>query len=121
MNDQIDPAVFTELLTTARRDASARLIARGEAIRGVQEARNDPAGADDEHDPEGATLSDEWSRLEGLRRAAAVEIQEIDDALHRLEDGTFGVCASCGRDIPVGRLLVRPTATLCVPCAERRS
>ncbi|WP_243228059.1 TraR/DksA C4-type zinc finger protein [Microbacterium sp. CIAB417] len=120
MNDQIDPAVFAELLTSLRRDALARLTARGEDIRSVQDARNDPAGADDEHDPEGATLSDEWSRLEGLRRAAAAEIDEVDDALHRLEEGTFGVCASCGRDIPVGRLLVRPTATLCVPCAERR-
>lgn len=119
MNEEIDPAVFAELLTSARRDASARLVARGEAIRGVQEARDDPAGADDEHDPEGATLSDEWSRLEGLRRAAGTEIDEIDDALRRLADGAFGVCASCGRDIPVGRLLVRPTATLCVPCAER--
>ncbi|MDQ1203750.1 TraR/DksA C4-type zinc finger protein [Microbacterium sp. SORGH_AS_0862] len=119
MNEEIDPAVFTELLTSARREASARLIARGEAIRSVQEARDDPAGADDEHDPEGATLSDEWSRLEGLRRAAGTEIDEIDDALRRLEDGAFGVCASCGRDIPVGRLLVRPTATLCVSCGER--
>lgn len=120
MNEEIDPAVFTDLLTSLRRDASAHLRARGEAIRDVQDARNDPAGADDEHDPEGATLSDEWSRLEGLRRAASAEIDEIDDALRRLGDGTFGVCESCGRDIPVGRLLVRPTATLCVPCAEGR-
>jgi RNA polymerase-binding transcription factor DksA len=120
VNREIDPAVFADLLTTARRDASARLTARDEAIRGVQEARSDPAGADDEHDPEGATLSDEWSRLEGLRRAADAEIDEIDHALRRLADGTFGVCASCGRDIPPARLLVRPTATLCVPCAEGR-
>jgi len=110
VNEEIDPAVFTDLLTSLRRDASEHLRARGEAIRDVQDARNDPAGADDEHDPEGATLSDEWSRLEGLRRAASAEIDEIDDALRRLGDGTFGVCESCGRDIPVGRLLVRPTA-----------
>lgn len=120
MNDEIDPGAFSELLRSARRDALARLEARAASVRSVREARNDPAGADDEHDPEGATLSDEWSRLEGLRRAADAEIDEIDDALGKLEDGTYGVCASCGRDIPVGRLLVRPTATVCVPCAERR-
>jgi len=75
--------------------------------------------ADDEHDPDGATLSGEWSKLAGLRRAALAELADIDAARGRLADGTYGVCADCGRPIPVDRLRARPTATRCVACAEK--
>lgn len=75
--------------------------------------------ADDEHDPEGATLSGEWSKLEGLRTAAVAELADIDAALARVADGSYGVCVDCGRAIPVARLRARPTATRCVACAER--
>jgi RNA polymerase-binding protein DksA len=75
--------------------------------------------ADDEHDPEGATLSGEWSTLEGLRSATAVELADIDAAVARVEHGTYGVCIECGRDILLARLDARPTATRCIDCAAR--
>lgn len=74
-------------------------------------------GADDEHDPEGVTLSAEWSRLEGLREAVAREAADADTALARAADGTYGTCDGCGADIPEARLDVRPAATQCVACA----
>ena len=77
------------------------------------------ATADDEHDPEGVTLSGEWQRLDALRRATAAERAEIDAALDRVAEGTYGVCVSCGRAIPAGRLEARPMATMCVECAGR--
>jgi len=40
----------------------------------------------------------------------------LDDALRRLEEGTFGVCVSCRNPIPYGRLLVMPEAAYCVSC-----
>lgn len=46
----------------------------------------------------------------------------IDEALARIEDGTFGTCARCGREIAVERLEARPHATRCIDCqrlAER--
>ncbi|MFB8386026.1 TraR/DksA family transcriptional regulator [Microbacterium sp. NPDC055910] len=75
--------------------------------------------ADDEHDPEGATLSAEWSRLAGLRADAARERDEVDAALARTGTEGFGICADCGAPIPLARLVARPTATRCVPCATR--
>ncbi|WP_106813746.1 TraR/DksA family transcriptional regulator [Microbacterium timonense] len=75
--------------------------------------------ADDEHDPEGVTLSGEWARAVGLEEAARREISEIDDAVKRWEDGTYGVCIDCGRGIPIARLRARPFATRCVSCAEK--
>lgn len=74
---------------------------------------------DDEHDPEGVPLSAEWSRLSGLLDGARSESQQVDDALARMDAGTYGVCANCGQRIPVARLRVRPFAEYCVPCAEK--
>lgn len=73
--------------------------------------------ADDEHDPEGSTLSGEWQRVEALRRSARGELADVDASLARVADGTYGVCVRCGRGIPPARLEVRPHATMCVDCA----
>ena len=43
-------------------------------------------------------------------------LQQIEQALARIEEGTFGTCARCGREIPVERLEARPWATLCIDC-----
>jgi RNA polymerase-binding transcription factor DksA len=77
------------------------------------------ATADDEHDPEGSTLSGEWQRLDALRRARREERAEVEDALHRVDAGTYGICARCGRPIPAPRLEARPMATTCVDCTRR--
>ncbi|GAA1728282.1 TraR/DksA family transcriptional regulator [Microbacterium paludicola] len=105
-----------ERLLERRSDALRRLAARASDLSGVAAARGD-ATADDEHDPEGATLSGEWSRLSGLSDAARRELQEIDAALARIDAGTYGVCEVCGEPIAAGRLLARPTATRCIRCA----
>jgi DnaK suppressor protein len=47
------------------------------------------------------------------------ELGDIDGALARIATGTYGVCASCGVDIPGGRLAVMPTASRCVACEEK--
>lgn len=110
-------------------DARARLeelridaLARAEsAIAALTQLTHDREGAndDDEHDPEGVTLSSEWSRLTGLADAAQTELRQIEDAVIRVDAGTYGVCAVCGRSIPSERLEARPFAELCVPCAEK--
>ena len=107
-----------ETLTALRGQAAERLESTSTELAGL---RDDRAGAndDDEHDPEGAPLSGEWSRLTGLADAARAKLQQVDDALARLDAGVFGICIGCGQAIPAGRLEVRPFAEHCVPCAER--
>lgn len=46
------------------------------------------------------------------------EIDDIDSVLHKLEDGTYGVCEECGDDIPVKRLDAVPSASYCVNCQD---
>jgi RNA polymerase-binding transcription factor DksA len=46
-------------------------------------------------------------------------LHDIDAAIGRLETGGYGVCVSCGQDIPEARLLATPTVETCIPCQER--
>jgi len=106
------------LVEDRRREVTARIAsvrAQLDVIRAARAGAND----DDEHDPEGSTLSTEWSRAEGQRADAERELVELDAARERIESGVYGVCASCGDPIPVDRLRLLPAATLCVPCASR--
>ncbi len=77
------------------------------------------SNADDEHDPEGATIAFERSQLAALVVQVRGHLAEVDAALARLDEGTYGRCARCGRPIPEARLEARPTATTCVSCASR--
>jgi DnaK suppressor protein len=45
-------------------------------------------------------------------------LQKIDDALRRLEEGTYGTCAECGNEISEARLRALPFADLCISCQE---
>ena len=44
------------------------------------------------------------------------ELDQIEDALDRVEDGTYGVCEGCGKGIGQARLEAMPSATLCIDC-----
>ncbi len=55
--------------------------------------------------------------LEGVDDVLRAEIQQIRFALARIENGTYGTCAKCGKDIRRERLEARPIATRCIECA----
>lgn len=53
-----------------------------------------------------------------LEDEAAAELAAVELALERIEDGTFGICTSCGEPVGAARLAARPAAATCVKCAE---
>ncbi|GAA3643648.1 hypothetical protein GCM10022200_29480 [Microbacterium awajiense] len=118
MPERPDRASLGVLLAGVRDDALARRDALQQAAADLRRDRGAET-ADDEHDPEGVTLSMEWERIEGLRIAAERDLCEIDEAVARWDAGEYGRCEGCGRGIPSERLRARPTARRCVPCAER--
>ena len=77
------------------------------------------SNADDEHDPEGATIAFERSQLTSMSRQLMQRLAEVDVALTRVAAGTYGVCTACGEAIAPGRLRARPAAALCIDCAIR--
>jgi RNA polymerase-binding protein DksA len=76
--------------------------------------------ADDEHDPEGATIAFEREHVAALAAQARRHLAEIDTALGRLADGSYGTCEICGQPIGAARLDARPVTTTCIRCASRR-
>ncbi|WP_439534303.1 TraR/DksA family transcriptional regulator [Polymorphobacter sp.] len=54
---------------------------------------------------------------ESLEARHKAEVEQIRAALHRIEDGRYGVCDNCGADIAPARLEALPGATRCINCA----
>ena len=73
--------------------------------------------ADDEHDPEGATIAFERSQIGALVRQVRGHLAEVEAALARVEAGSYGVCEECGSPIGDARLEALPVARLCIACA----
>jgi RNA polymerase-binding transcription factor len=78
------------------------------------------SNADDEHDPEGATIAFERAQLSALLSGTRRRVAELNEALERWDAGAYGVCENCGKPVPPERLAARPAARTCVGCASRR-
>ncbi len=88
---------------------------RAEAESLVEEMEPGDTQFDDESG-EGGTLTVDRERDLALSAQAAAAVQEIDDALAKIERGTYGLCENCGEVIPAARLEALPYARLCVAC-----
>jgi DnaK suppressor protein len=55
-----------------------------------------------------------------LRSREALFLKKIDEALNKIQDGSFGECECCEEPIELSRLEVRPTANLCLSCKEEQ-
>jgi len=56
--------------------------------------------------------------IDALGNAAVEELTAVNRSLQRLEDGSYGVCDSCGKTISPERLEIIPDAQKCVECAD---
>lgn len=108
-----------ELLEETRRQTRKRLAVLTRDFDGVVAASRD-SNADDEHDPEGATIAFERSLHAALVRDAQERLKELDAAIDRWDSGAHGVCEGCGQPIAADRLEARPTARTCIGCASAR-
>lgn len=103
------------VLALERESTLTRLAAlTGDFDRIVDASRD--SNADDEHDPEGATIAFERSQVDALIHQARTQLVEVDAALSRIASGTYGTCEKCGEPIAEARLEARPTARTCVTC-----
>lgn len=77
--------------------------------------------ADDRFDElDQATMDIEQSMRMRLCNREVFYIKKVEEALKRIEEGTFGECEDCEEDIELRRLEARPTATLCIACKEEQ-
>ena len=76
------------------------------------------SNADDEHDPEGATIAFERQQVVALLDQARRRLADVEAAVRDVEAGIYGVCETCGRPIGAERLAARPAARTCIDCAR---
>jgi len=67
---------------------------------------------------DGTTEAVERISTTAAARSMAGAIAEVDRALHKLDEGSYGLCDGCGEAIAPERLEVRPAAVLCIDCAS---
>ena len=107
--------VLTEL--HSQRDKLVKLIEDAEHdLQGLMRDAGDGAGHDQAD--MGATSFERDHELTVVNNERDM-VAQIDRALGRIDDGTYGVCESCGQPIGKMRLMAFPRATLCMSCKQR--
>ena len=92
--------------------------ARARALSGVNAMKATGFNEADDHEADGGDGTNQTLRLQALGQMGNINrtIQQIDEALHRIDDGTYGVCTSCGQLIRKPRLLNQPFVLTCMEC-----
>ena len=110
----IDLEHFEQILLDRRKSllGDAQALERGEA---------ESAGNHSKLSSHFAELGTDFSSYDvslACRESVTGEIQEIDDALDLVREGSFGICDMCGQHISSERLEAIPYARLCLPCKK---
>jgi DnaK suppressor protein len=103
----IDTDLFRRLLNERKQEL---LSEAGKTVDGMDAESNFPDPTDR------AALESDRNFTLRIRDRERKLIAKIDEALRRLEDGTYGVCEECGEMIGTARLKARPVTTLCIEC-----
>ena len=114
-------AEFRALLEEERqRIAGAIAYLHEDNPRNLEDELGELAGRGaDNHLGDMASITFDRELDEGLEEGAQQTLEQIDRALSRLDDGTYGICERCGHAIAEERLRARPWATLCIDDQRR--
>jgi RNA polymerase-binding protein DksA len=116
----IDTDRFRDALLEERRRVEAAIANLHEENPG---SLSDETGDDsvfDNHLADTATVTYDRELDYTLEENSEHVLSAIDGALARIDEGTYGVCMSCGHPIAPERLEARPWATLCIDCQRKR-
>jgi DnaK suppressor protein len=110
-------------LTEEREHLLAQLAHIGRAPR--QEQREGAEGDNDELSfdegfADSGQVTAERGEVDALATNLLEGLREVDDALAKFDEGTYGKCESCGEQIADARLEAMPSARLCITCASQR-
>jgi DnaK suppressor protein len=102
-----------------------RLLAlvREREAEGISQAEGDQLSELADYDQHQADLGTETFEREkdfSLLEQLEAELDDLDHALRKLDEGTYGICEACGKEIPAERLEAMPGARLCVEDQGRR-
>jgi RNA polymerase-binding protein DksA len=121
MSAAIDTERFRELLVEKRKAVSEALeYLHKESPASLEEETGElVSGSADQHMADTATETVDREIDYTLEESDGRLLQAIDDALARIEAGTYGTCVNCGAQIAPERLEAMPWATLCIDCKRK--
>lgn len=102
--------IFKDLLIDKRR----QLLERLEKIE-QSKVRKEPLDADSSEQAQELVNHEVVDALDDME---GQELDKINQALNRIEKGSFGVCVECGEDISDSRLKAVPFSSVCIQCAD---
>lgn len=116
MTDHLSQQTLTDL-REALEQKRAEIVNKSKIALGEIRQENERGGRDtgDESTEEQGTTS-----MLRQKDREKKQLTKVNQALERMEDGTYGECLECGEPIPEKRLEARPAAVLCIDCKERR-
>ena len=74
----------------------------------------------DQNFADSSQVTAERGEVEALAGNLRESLTDVEAAIAKLDNGTFGACEGCGQPIPPARLEAKPAARLCMDCASRR-
>ena len=98
-----------------------RLTEQLEQLRASRPTENRREGSPFGKREEEATESLELEKRLALEKRVREQLAEVEHALHKFEEGTYGLCDSCGQPIDPARLEALPQATLCLSCKAHQT
>jgi RNA polymerase-binding protein DksA len=116
----IDTGRFREVLLEEQRRVKAALENLHEEHPGTISDESGEEVAYDNHLADTATETYDRELDYTLEENSEHVLADIDAALGRIDDGTYGICTNCGTPIPEERLEARPWATLCIDCQREQ-
>jgi RNA polymerase-binding protein DksA len=116
----IDTSRFRDLLLDERKRVAAALENLHDDHQGSLAEETGEDAVYDNHLGDTATETYDRELDYTLEENSEHVLADIDAALKRIEDGSYGTCTNCGTQIPEERLEARPSATLCIDCQRER-
>ena len=110
----MDFEAFTEALLLKKQELSEAAV-----VRPLQASMENNSRQGDMADQ--ASGNNEVHIALKLRQTDAKILQAIEEALQRIEKGTYGVCRDCGEPIAAARLMAIPWTRVCIACKEKQT
>ncbi len=105
---------------TTHASLRAHLAAERERVMGQLRELGVDRSSFDEGFADSGQVTAERGEVAALAGTLRETLQEIDAALTKFDNGTYGICESCGGPIAEARLEAMPAARLCITCASKR-
>ena len=115
----IDTDEFRMLLTDRRDRMVSAIEHLQQQHQGTLDEESGELVTTDNHPADLASATFDRELDLGLEEDAEEILSAIDAALRKIDEGTYGICSSCGAEIGVERLRAMPYATLCIDCKRR--